>query len=71
MNKPLTLRFEDTPEMRAALAEMASDARVTAGSVGAFVCSPFTEIARAIDDALAIAPEPVDPPKFDGGGDQP
>ena len=70
MNKSLILRFEDTPEMREVLGRVAGGGRLTPYAPQE-IRDAMQKVRQTIADALSIPPEPVDPPKFDGGGDQP
>jgi len=70
MNKPLTLTFEDTPEVRAALQYLAETARPQGDDTGDEQDRAFRRVEREIAKALAMPTEPTDPPAYDGGGDQ-
>ena len=70
MNKPLTLTFEDTPETRAALRYLSEIANRSGDDTGDEQDRTFRRVGREFAKALAMSPEPVDPPLHDGGGDQ-
>jgi hypothetical protein len=71
MNKPLTLTFEDTPETRSALRYLAEIASRNGDDTGDEQDRTFRRVDREIAKVLAMPPEPVDQPLYDGGGDQP
>ena len=64
--KPITLTLPDTPEMRQALQDLASRPSPMVAHTNSYAF-----LGREIARQLAWAPEPVDPPLHDGGGDQP